>query len=346
MLRAVLFAALGGGAACGAGAEPGIALTLRLDGAIGEADLARVTRLVFQASGDEGGRFTADLGRALAREERVRYRPAPGTHALSIEVTAVTESGAAVAAGRTAPLSVRPDASVEADVLLVAEAADGGADLGGADLAHVCPPTAFCDDFEQGLTSWKDNPTNGIVTLDTTRFYAGATSAHLHTNPLSPNGQTAASAITATAPFANGPRADLWLRAYLYAGNTPTTYWPVLTVRQASPATGRVSLEVLPSDGTFYLHDDLTAPHAQGSPTTLPVGRWFCLELAIKVDVAGYVTLFVDGAQVASSDADTRGTLDALTFGGGLASGSTAEAAHDLWVDSVIVDSVRAGCAF
>ena len=115
--------------ACGA-PESGVGLTLRLDATVSEEARTRIARLSIRASGDEAGEFTLPLTRALAREERLLYRPNPTTRLLELEVGALGGDGVPIAAGRTGPLTLSSAAGATADVLLTAVEAsptDGGA---------------------------------------------------------------------------------------------------------------------------------------------------------------------------------------------------------------------------
>jgi hypothetical protein len=171
-----------------------------------------------------------------------------------------------------------------------------------------CPiPSLFCDDFESGtLEKWQRSDVSAsgseIVAVDTR---TGGESAH---------GRHALSAYAAVSPdpatvdnhavveVSVPPTTSgvLAFRAYVKfpEGATPTGqfFW-------LHGATQSVEIQAYGPDGVFRL---------EGQPLStakVPVGRWFCFEVVVKVATQGRILIFSDGSvdPVLSADLDTLG---------------------------------------
>lgn len=188
--------------------------------------------------------------------------------------------------------------------------------------------SALCDDFESGgLDPARWRMPGAGVTVDKQQAHAGSFALHAHTTGL----QLAALAT----PRANfSPSPSLFLRG-----------WFLLPADESTRLTGLAGaagdIDVFANHGLVGASDTLGAavPQRLTSNTSLPIGRWSCVE--VEIDTAPQQTrVFVNGASVPELTAaqTTAGMppLDTVSFGVSLsAPGRDVE----LFIDDVVVST-------
>jgi len=121
-------------AGCGGGA-PVLDLTLDVDPAVSDGDLAKVTELKFTAAGDESGTFDLPLSRPLARTERLLYRPRSDSRAISLAVDGFDTKGVETLHGGSVAIALGSTSHAEITLYGTTMLGDAGALDGGVDQA-------------------------------------------------------------------------------------------------------------------------------------------------------------------------------------------------------------------
>ena len=212
-----------------------------------------------------------------------------------------------------------------------------------------CTGALFCDGFESesGTTfsSWSQqavsNAGGGAANAGTgisiTANPVCAGSRAMHAVAVGANQQAFVYETGLSLP------ATTYLRAFVYLPSQPAASFDLFSF-----ATGDASQYLqLGYDGTklFAFRNFAGAGTIPDFATTLPTGRWICLEAAVGLDAAnGSLAFFVDGAPVATA-ATGVGTLPPG------ASDSTFEAGiifaagdAELYLDEVAIGPARLGC--
>jgi hypothetical protein len=143
-------------------------------------------------------------------------------------------------------------------------------------------------------------------------------------------------------PFSSGA---FYVRAhYFVPSSTQRTDFALLTVGDVTLAlSGGVSVFVA-NDG-FALAADMGSIARMGT-LTVPVDRWFCLELSVQIsDKQGRATLWLDGVEENFlPGAPTLPLGGVTTIGVGIASAGSSQPSARVFVDDVVVDTNPIGC--
>jgi hypothetical protein len=197
----------------------------------------------------------------------------------------------------------------------------------------------FCDGFEFGLGNWGTIQSSGTVTIDSSRFFRGAASLHVHQDTTT-TGATAVAIATLAYPMP-----DFYIRAYVFA---PAGFGgPTVTFLRAQESTaGQFSLDVTLSPPALGTHAARTNVN-RTSTTLLPLNRWVCVEWHVNVATSGFMNVSLDGQPInslsATQDTSNSPPYDWLVIGLDNSGGSFS--ARDLWLDEVILDGAPIGCA-
>jgi hypothetical protein len=96
----------------------------------------------------------------------------------------------------------------------------------------------------------------------------------------------------------------------------------------------------------FHLNSSGTTPQSMTSTDIMPADTWFCFEYEVNQPAGTLTGWMNDGVTpVLSQSGITLDTLDGIGIGLSFYGPSVAEAAHDIWIDEIMVDSQRIGCA-
>lgn len=98
----------------------GVELTLDIDAAVTDANIANIKHLRFSTSGDETETETYDFSRPAFpnREERLVYRPLATSRKISITVDALDDAGETIASGSATDIALSPNQSSHARAVL------------------------------------------------------------------------------------------------------------------------------------------------------------------------------------------------------------------------------------
>ncbi|MEO6951377.1 MAG: hypothetical protein ABI321_06155 [Polyangia bacterium] len=340
----------------------GVALTLRFDGAVAPADIARVVAFAYHTTG-EAFDSTVMLGRPAERVEHLVYRPLATTRSLSIAVSALDGTGTSIARGTTATLALGSGQTIDAEALLTAVASgqdlgqedmgqdlatsDAAGDLSTPDLAQpLCPSGAFCDGFEAGLgPTWGRDTTAGTIGTDAVHVHLGAYALHLHYDAL-PASSTSKAQITTSEPFATA-RPDFWVRAYVWAASPLPDALNYFTAYQSAAPYGTMGLQLYL--GTFALYNNVNSANKfVATVVPVPQDKWFCIEWHVTIGNPGTITMALDGVDTGvSQGGDTLSGpgLGYFLLGNSMSTtATTTQPAHDVWFDDLVFSSARVGC--
>lgn len=320
--------------------QPGTAVLLTLTGAAGGADTVTVLptydgrALAPEVSHPAGG---APL--ALPATVTVELPDRAATVSLAVVLSAGGQpllrgasDAVAVRAHQTTPLSLA---------------------LGFCGGPSACAAGVTCAGFERGVVDAPFHPRalgSGSAAVETTRACRGAAALHLTTEPFPAD--TNVYATTFEQAVVPSPGAPLYVRAFFFvpaAGALQGTTTALEAYQSQAPFCG-VGLR-LAADGSYFATDFCGASAAESArpAAPFPVGRWVCVEQEIVSGPAGQVRTWIDDAAVPELDLDGVDTqpsppLDSVNVGI-VASSSSAAPPAELWVDEVMVDGARIGCA-
>lgn len=208
----------------------------------------------------------------------------------------------------------------------------------------------LCDGFESVLVNplwYVDTRDGSTVTVDETRAYRGRSSLRFHLEP-TPVGLDRLAEIMETQTEQPTPLATRWIRGYLYVPGTAitTNRNRILKLSQGDAGSQKLGIDV--ESGFLAVENDRSAI-AVSSGTALPVDRWVCVEVEVLHALAGYVRVHIDGNPISDLQLDQPTDFDPpieqLRLGASLYQPSVAQPALDLWLDELVVDSVRGSCA-
>jgi hypothetical protein len=209
-----------------------------------------------------------------------------------------------------------------------------------------CPDNvALCEGFEGTATgpAWSlATPLDATIAIDDECAYRGKQSEHVHTDAVGAGGSAVAGIYETTVDPTLPQR---FVRAFIYVADpAPVNALRLLQVSQnAAPPNMTLAVKLA---GT-----SLSLPGAtNGTDAIFPTDRWVCLEWEIGLGAPGTLQLWMDdGADAISVAQDTTQAAPPLSRilvgAGGYSSVVGDEPAHDLWIDEVIIDSERVGCA-
>jgi hypothetical protein len=246
----------------------------------------------------------------------------------------------AVAACGRIGFGVHPgDGGATGDVLSGEDATRDGPGLG-------CAPTFdICDDFEAAVIdplTWMFDPN---VTLDTAFGRSGSQSVRVHTAAFGPN-QNRYTSLFETATLATAT--TFWIRGWFWLSALPAAGNGMELITAERPGQGGDYVFVFADRSSIYTQFDNAS---RSTPTTAPVGSWFCVVFKVVRSTATTGSLEMSGDLGAQSLTDVRTDgampMTHLTLGVGFASTNTpsAQPELDLWIDDVIIHTAAVTCA-
>jgi hypothetical protein len=224
---------------------------------------------------------------------------------------------------------------------------DGATDAVMGDAAPACLASYnLCDGFEGtsfDTTTWT---VDSMITLDATRAHRGSKSAHVHTPASAANTSNYQTLNeTKTVPGST----TFWLRGWFWLSALPATGNGMELVSAEQSGVGGDYVFVF-SDSTHVYTQFGNA--SQTSPTTVPIGSWFCViwKVVRSTTTTGALELSGDAPLLSLPNVKTDSAtapMNVITIGMGFASSNTpaAQPALDLWIDDVIVDDAPLTCA-
>jgi hypothetical protein len=216
---------------------------------------------------------------------------------------------------------------------------DGGAKQdGGIDCAGSS--AALCEDFESGKINasvWTMMTMNGQVSVDGVHAHRGSFALHAHT-PFIQNASLGNAEITTDQVFPK-LQSGFFVRVFVYIESPPPLIPDALVYAQRGTVDG-MNFGLDSGDVQIY---DIDLDNSEQSSTAMPVGTWTCLEWSLDGDSS---KVWLNGNQVHDIDymGSSHGPYVSLSFGTSLFQ-PNAQAATDLWVDDIIVDTSQIGCS-
>jgi hypothetical protein len=143
---------------------------------------------------------------------------------------------------------------------------------------------------------------------------------------------------------------NFFVRVYMFLpAPAPTDDSPRIigALQPASPYEGvAVNLE----NGRFTTFNSIPSGTLfKTSTTALPTNQWACVEWEVMVGTPGYMKLWLNGVEVTalgvSQDTEVVPAMSQVVLGYYFAGPPVNLPARDLWIDEVIVDGARIGCA-
>ena len=250
------------------------------------------------------------------------------------------EDGGWVTDGATATDGSQPlDGAPEDGTTVV----DAGPTLDDTSCDDVHAGAAFCDGYEDAsLASW-DYPIeeNGAATHTTEQVYRGTGALRCETT--SSSGTKAARySVAALRGVTSG---DVWFRAYYYLPSSVVVDGSISLVALAESRSPYDGAHLRIRAGALDLEMEVAGVVGSGA-TSLPRDRWVCVELRMTVhDVSGVLEGYVEGAlAVRAEPVDTRPARGITLAEVGIHDADPAQGPAVLFVDEVVVDTVRVGC--
>jgi hypothetical protein len=230
---------------------------------------------------------------------------------------------------------------------------DGASDISASDIprsdstaASVCASwgatALFCEDMDSLQGQLPDSllTVHGAAVVDTSRYYAGRGSLRVTTHDVA----YAQSVVLLDSPPSTTPvsSGNLYLRGYYYFDELPLIPgWAILMESRAHDTPENKILIELDHQGLLYLN------HAKGqepASVSVPVGRWFCIELEVIVGSGGGGRFWLDGKLVAETKGlDTHQGVGHNFFRAGIIAASDTPALT-FNVDDFLVTRTRVGC--
>jgi hypothetical protein len=229
----------------------------------------------------------------------------------------------------------------------------------GADMAQPPPPpdlapvvsscpsgtqtgVGFCDGFE-GTNGAAPSTANwafvvgvqGQATIDTSRFYRGKSSLHLHSN-----GALTDLEVVETKYIP----AHFYMRAFVWvpSGFDDRAAPIFLAEQNVNPYDG-ITLDLI--NGSFQTTNTVGTDKTLTSSTPMPKDQWVCLVWEVQTGPLGFTNLTVD-ATLANGLGGSQNLAPTPAIGQLALTliGSTGSPARDLWVDEVIINSTSVDC--
>jgi hypothetical protein len=201
-------------------------------------------------------------------------------------------------------------------------------------------PGQLCEGFESGMVNpgiWGGTLQNATTTVETTQVDRGSKALHIGlqavTAGTSVHGQIEESSAT-------GMGGHFFVRAFFYVASPLPTSSLILS----SIFTSGVSIDIGPT-AAGYFHANSTGAMEQFSSTATPLDQWFCMEYEVD-GTAGTLNAWLDDSTlILNQTGITPATFTGIGLGASMYGPATAQSAHDVWVDEIIVDKQRVGCA-
>jgi hypothetical protein len=226
-----------------------------------------------------------------------------------------------------------------------ADRGDGGtAPSGDAGFfgAPRCPSDVLlCDSFEEpqiDTSLWITSISKGAAALDTTHAARGTQA--LHVSGVVTNNEVKTQLIY-DAPGAALP-SPVYLRVFVYATQLPASSNETWAWLYDSPGNNGVQIEAEP-DGALAYDGWGVSDKIKESSTAMPLDRWVCVEWMLA---PGDMSMWVDDVAVDDMQ-DTSWTTPPSPekVAVGLQYQANPGVAVDSWIDEVIADGARIGCA-
>jgi hypothetical protein len=222
-------------------------------------------------------------------------------------------------------------------------------DSGGV-VASTCTsftsPGKLCDGFEAPSLNgiWSMDQTNSTFTLDGSRAYRGSQSVHIATQAVSASTDIYAHLVETY--YVGGGTNHVFVRAFFYLSSPRTMN--TMTLSTINSVTSGINIDIgAKAAGNFHMNSAGATPQSQTAIQLLPLDTWFCFEYEVDASATPAVVnaWLNDNTQVLMQGGISMDPLHSVGLGLSIYGPSVAEGAHDLWVDEVIVDSQRIGCA-
>jgi hypothetical protein len=378
-MRRALFAVVLALGACGGDAI--VDLTVNVDPAVSDAELARVRSLTLDLTGLETATMRDPLAQPFAnRTERVVVRSHASGQVMMV-IGARDANDAVLLAGQIS-LTLNRGRETRQSVMLSPppRGPSGGldlapydwgpidlavrADLGALDqsssdgsppdlLSAGCPTgVLLCDGFESGIIDsgrWDlgEGAAGATIALDSTRAHRGQWSLHAHLGPVA-NGTTAMAAIGESNTF-KPAGSSFFVRAWYYLSSPTTgTVTTLIDAHQNVPPAHSLSLAA--DHDALSIFDGFVPPGVYAASTTpkLPLNSWTCIEWQVETGTPNQVHVWIDGVKVPQLDLMETTTatpaIGALYVGLAMYPPNSSTVAVDAWIDDVIFDQSAIGC--
>jgi hypothetical protein len=143
----------------------------------------------------------------------------------------------------------------------------------------------------------------------------------------------------------------MFVRAFYYIPSAPVNDVHLFSAIEASSPYLGVNL-IDAAGGSLATGDSVAGGgYHKASMAAPPTDRWFCLEWQIHVaaDSSGYLRVWLDGGEATdlgtAEPTNPPGGLSLVSVGYEFYNPAIANPAGDAWIDEVVVDAARIGCA-
>jgi hypothetical protein len=223
------------------------------------------------------------------------------------------------------------------DMAIAASACAGGTQTG----------VGFCDGFEgndgarPSTSNWPTivTTTGDSAVIDTSRFYRGKSSLHLHSA-----GATSDLEVQET-KYLPGSPLHFFLRAFVYVpSGFDNRAAPIFLAEQNVDPYDGITLDLI--NGSFETTKTAGTDQTLQSSTPMPTDQWVCLVWEVQAGANGYTNLTV-GPTLANGLGGTQSINPNPSIGQIALTliGSTGSPARDLWVDEIIIDNKNVSCS-
>jgi hypothetical protein len=209
-------------------------------------------------------------------------------------------------------------------------------------------PGHLCDGFESPTLNgaiWSLEQTDSTITIDSSRAYRGKQSVHVATQAVVAS--TTIYGHLAESFYVGGGGNHIFVRAFYYMSSPRNV--SSLALSTVNSVTSGINIDIgAHPGGNFHMNSSGATPQSQTAIQIMPLDTWFCFEYEVDASsaTATVVNAWVnDSTQVLNQGGISMNPLSSLGLGLSFYGTTAAEGAHDLWLDEVIVDTQRIGCA-
>jgi hypothetical protein len=232
-----------------------------------------------------------------------------------------------------------------------------GSDASDAPDASACgcqavPGAAFCDDFE-GMPSPSWSTLGNAPTPDMIHAHCGQWSLHAQSPTLATTDSFLGALVETVTVGNKSLTGGFYLRAWVYLPSSSqfgaSNYASIIETRQAADPFLGIGVQLAP--GTLELTDWTNNPVADTKNNDpFPLDAWTCVEWQVIPEAAtGSTQVWLDGGTSATASLSGVATQASPPYQGILLglffAGPSAQPAFDVWIDDVVIDSTRVGCA-
>lgn len=246
--------------------------------------------------------------------------------------------GAGSGGGGSGPDASAGSVGAQADAAVTGDATSGSRTDGGGACNAV-----FCDGFEDGTmlgAAWTIDKAVEANTVEVVSTMVHSGSNAVHMKFMAGSGATF---IRSTRGFP-APMNSLWGRVWMYA-MMPNSNGGHNVFIEASGGGDVVNRGVRPLNTQGGSMSINVAPPDNGAGTNMkfPQGKWVCFEWQIASNgTSGSVTLFMDGAQLATT---ANKPIPSLLFQRvGYEHYAADKGPNELWIDDYAIGTSRIGC--